>query len=406
MKNFYAILNIDINVSTKEIKKAYRVLAVKYHPDKNNGNEKLTNKFLEIKEAYDNLINPEYRRDYDIKFKSYFHNTENQSPEDKDFNDNSFTKSTIEDDYTPQYKPSFDLFGGKISEKIIFFKLPQNIGIIIGAYSLLQKDDKPLTNEKKKSNLIKGLIAFIVIYLLIYFIGNPNTTWTIIWLVATFLGVWLLVSEINSFHFQNFFVGTNGFAQFEITDTNDNITKEFELNFKDITDIFVHYTEVKKNFEYEKTKYEYIIFNNGKEIFSEKGSYDKNYKIQDQPIELNFCRRIEQSWNIYLLNTIEEKLNKDGCLNFNLYSYGKTKKYIKMGIGEITFIRDNKEFTYSYDDIKNVYTKGNDLFIEHSNFERKFYFIKSGDADIIPLLDLCNRNFFLKSFEILLGYSI
>ncbi|RYM34809.1 hypothetical protein ERX46_05390 [Brumimicrobium glaciale] len=406
MENFYAILNIDINASKQEIKKAYRVLAVKYHPDKNQGNDKLTQKFLEVKEAYETLIDPLSRQDYDIRFTASFHNAENQKTKENSFHENPFNSSTIEDDYTPQYKPSFDLFGEKAPENIIFFKLPKNIGVIIGAFSLLKEDDKPLSKEKKKSNIIKGVVVSIILYLLIFYIGNPSQNWSIFWFLAISIITAFLLDSINTFHFQNFFVGTNGFAHFEIRGTKDNITKEFEINFNEITDMYVHLTEVKKNLIYEKTEYEYIFINNGEKVYSESGSFKKDEEVEIHKVELNFCRKIEQSWNIYLLNTIEDKLKKDGCLTFHLYNYGNVKKYIKMGVGEITFIRDDKEFTYNYDDIKYVYRKGNDLFIEHINFERKFYFMKSGDADKIPLLDLCNRNFFLKSFEILIGYSL
>lgn len=405
MKNYYSILNINNNASEKDIKKAYRVLAIKYHPDKNHGDKALTEKFLEVKEAYDILINPISRQDYDNRYSDMFENI-NTNQTSTSFNESN-NKSTVEDDYTPQYEPSFDLFGTQTKfKKFSFFKLPKNIGIIIGAYSDLKKEDKPLTQQEKKSNLLKGLGVSLIIYLLIYFIGSPNSTWSIIWFIVTFGGIGLIVYGINTFFHKNLFVGTNGFANFEVTDNVDNISKDIEVNFRDITDIYVHFTERVKNFEYQRTDYEYVILNNGEEVYSEKDSFNKKDKIKSQPIELNFCRKIESAWSIYLLNTMEEKLQKDGYLTFNLYSYGKVKKYIKMGIGEITFIRDNEEFTYNYDDIKKVYTKGNDLFIEHSNFQRKFYFIKSGEADKIPLLDLCNRNFFFKAFEILLGYSI
>jgi len=65
-KDYYQILGMPRNASDEEIKKAYRKLAMKYHPDRNRGNEKWANeKFKEINEAYGVLGDPEKRRQYD-----------------------------------------------------------------------------------------------------------------------------------------------------------------------------------------------------------------------------------------------------------------------------------------------------------------------------------------------------
>jgi len=55
MKNYYSILEISENATQDEIKKSYRKLALKYHPDKNNGDSICENKFKEINEAYEIL---------------------------------------------------------------------------------------------------------------------------------------------------------------------------------------------------------------------------------------------------------------------------------------------------------------------------------------------------------------
>jgi len=65
-KDYYQILGLPKNASEEQIKKAYRKLAMKYHPDHNPGNEKWANeKFKELNEAFSVLGDPEKRRQYD-----------------------------------------------------------------------------------------------------------------------------------------------------------------------------------------------------------------------------------------------------------------------------------------------------------------------------------------------------
>jgi molecular chaperone DnaJ len=64
-KDYYQILGVDRNSSDSDIKKAYRKLAVKYHPDKNPGDSNAEEKFKEISAAFEILKDPEKRSRYD-----------------------------------------------------------------------------------------------------------------------------------------------------------------------------------------------------------------------------------------------------------------------------------------------------------------------------------------------------
>ena len=64
-KDYYEVLGIIKSASAEEIKKAYRKLALKYHPDKNKGNKEAEAKFKEASEAYHVLSNKERRNNYD-----------------------------------------------------------------------------------------------------------------------------------------------------------------------------------------------------------------------------------------------------------------------------------------------------------------------------------------------------
>ena len=65
-KDFYDLLGIDKDSTDEEIKLAYRKLAKKYHPDLNKTDPQAKEKFIEIKEAYDTLIDPVKRKTYDL----------------------------------------------------------------------------------------------------------------------------------------------------------------------------------------------------------------------------------------------------------------------------------------------------------------------------------------------------
>lgn len=64
-KDYYKILGITHNATQEQIKRAYRRLAMEYHPDKNPDNKQAEEKFKEIVEAYDVLISPEKRKQFD-----------------------------------------------------------------------------------------------------------------------------------------------------------------------------------------------------------------------------------------------------------------------------------------------------------------------------------------------------
>jgi len=86
-RDYYEVLEVEKNATDEQIKKAYRKLAMKFHPDKNQGNKEAEEKFKEISEAYEILSNKESKQKYD----QFGHNFKNPNIDgfngNFDFND-------------------------------------------------------------------------------------------------------------------------------------------------------------------------------------------------------------------------------------------------------------------------------------------------------------------------------
>jgi len=77
MKDYYQILGIKRNATEKEVKKAYRQLALKYHPDHNHSNN-ATQQFINIHEAYEILSDPVKRTRYDYEFTNHINKSSSE----------------------------------------------------------------------------------------------------------------------------------------------------------------------------------------------------------------------------------------------------------------------------------------------------------------------------------------
>ncbi len=109
--DYYAVLGLEKNASADQIKKAYRKLAIKYHPDKNPDDKKAEERFKEISEAYAVLSDPEKKKQYDQFGDAAFHQRFSQEDifRNADFGDifREFGFSGSGDDLFSQ------LFGGR-----------------------------------------------------------------------------------------------------------------------------------------------------------------------------------------------------------------------------------------------------------------------------------------------------
>lgn len=121
-KDYYKTLGVSQSASQDEIKKAYRKLAVKYHPDKNAGNKEAEEKFKEIGEAYEVLKDPEKRKKYD-QLGANWNQYQNADPGNGDFRYADFAGANPGGGSTFYYEGDLgDIFGRSDEGFSDFFK--------------------------------------------------------------------------------------------------------------------------------------------------------------------------------------------------------------------------------------------------------------------------------------------
>src|SRR3954452_16424581 len=116
--DYYKILGLDKNATEEDIKKAYRKLARKYHPDLNPNNKEANKKFQEINEANEVLSDPEKRKKYDKYGSDWKHAEEfenarhSQGRQHANAGSNPFTGGMDEDDFSDFFASMFGRSGG------------------------------------------------------------------------------------------------------------------------------------------------------------------------------------------------------------------------------------------------------------------------------------------------------
>ncbi len=119
MKNYYSVLGVKENALEKEIKSAYRKLAKKYHPDNNQGDSFFEERFKQLQEAYEILIDSQKRAHYDFKLKSYQNSKQQERTVNKEAVNREFENEwrKRENDLKDKYKREQFINETKIREE-------------------------------------------------------------------------------------------------------------------------------------------------------------------------------------------------------------------------------------------------------------------------------------------------
>lgn len=124
-KDYYKILGVTKNATQDEIKKAYRKLAVKYHPDKNPNDKTIEEKFKEINEANEVLGNVEKRKKYDEVGENWnYYQQQGSADENFDWSKASHGNSYNGDQFNEANFADFfeSIFGGRFNQRQQAFK--------------------------------------------------------------------------------------------------------------------------------------------------------------------------------------------------------------------------------------------------------------------------------------------
>jgi curved DNA-binding protein len=118
-KDYYKILGVGRTASQEEIKKAFRKLAMKFHPDKNPGDRNAEKKFHEINEAHEVLADPEKRKKYD-RFGSEWQQYQQAEPQRHGSRKSTFRRAGRNEDFGGAFDFG-EMFGGNGSDD--FFEM-------------------------------------------------------------------------------------------------------------------------------------------------------------------------------------------------------------------------------------------------------------------------------------------
>jgi curved DNA-binding protein CbpA len=167
LKNYYDILGLEKNSSQIEIKKAYRILAFKFHPDK-NPSELENEQFKQINEAYSVLGDEYKRRNYDLNFNYLNDSLSRKKPRDQAYY-NKYQRGRNTNYKKQNFQPKKKVSHRKEFKKLEYFMF--YVLLSFGVIGFINSCSDLYYIGMEKSNGINGLffsITFSVLLILVW----------------------------------------------------------------------------------------------------------------------------------------------------------------------------------------------------------------------------------------------
>jgi hypothetical protein len=191
IKNYYQILGLEPSVTKEEIKKAYRIYATKFHPDKQNNDKFFEERFKEVKEAYDTLIDDHKRGAYDAKLK---HQTNSNNSSNSFYTSQSYSENGIYEDLVKRHQEEEQKEKTKRGKVYYTSKNLLLNGLYINCkgenYNLSDYDSATIRRDDNSNFITLGIILIIVGILTITF----------------FVGILFLVYGILALFYKEYFI--------------------------------------------------------------------------------------------------------------------------------------------------------------------------------------------------------
>lgn len=161
MEDLYSVLGVAKTATADEIKKAYRILAMKYHPDKNPGNKDAEEKFKKVTAAYDVLGDETKRRQYDSYGSSPFHSGANYGSQNPYSNYGNYGNyGNADGKYHDPFEEFFNGFGNSSSN----FSNTHRTYYYNFSGRNSYNNDQPITkNSAIRKIILKGLQSFLTL---------------------------------------------------------------------------------------------------------------------------------------------------------------------------------------------------------------------------------------------------
>jgi len=171
MSDYYSILGLTKSANSAEIKAAYRKLVKIYHPDKNPNSYEAVEKFRQIQEAYETLMDPILRSKYDVKvsYNQYFSQASQQTKQqtasgrgkkysfsEEDLKRRQYYKEHYKKQYDASKKVNVAEEKKKYNEtRYILFSIPLAIALLFFIINIYERSDKKQNKKDAKGYVIQ-----------------------------------------------------------------------------------------------------------------------------------------------------------------------------------------------------------------------------------------------------------